>query len=116
MPGPDPDNAPIACSLSQDDLAGRQVRWRELADRALLDIAATDDGLRMRFRADPGAGAELRELAALERDCCPFADWTVHTDGDAHVMDIRGSSPAAVATVHTMFAELRTPPLASASG
>jgi hypothetical protein len=107
MPDPIPDTAPIACSLGRGDLAGRQRRWQALADDAILDIASTGYGLRLRFRADPGVGAELRDLAALERDCCAFADWTVHSDGDAQVMDVRGSSPAGVAAVQAMFAELR---------
>jgi hypothetical protein len=103
---PVPDATPISCSLGQGDLAERQRRWHALAGNAILDVAQTGHGLRMRFRAGPGIGAELRDLAALERDCCSFADWTVHSDADAHVMDVRGSSPAAVAAVHAMFAEL----------
>ena len=107
MPDHVPEATPIACSLSQGDLAERQRRWHALADNAILDIVPTEYGLRMRFRADPGVGAELSDLAVLERDCCAFADWTVHSDDDVQVMDVRGSSPAAVATVHAMFAELR---------
>ena len=109
MPRPVPGATPIACSLGAGDLAERQRRWHALADNAILDIAPTGYGLRMRFRADPGVGAELRDLSALERDCCAFADWTVHSDGDVQVMDVRGSSPDAVATVHAMFAELGAP-------
>ena len=106
MPGPVPDATPTACSLGPGDLAERQRRWHALADNSILDITPTRYGLRMRLRADPGVGAELRDLAALERDCCAFAAWTVHSAGDVEVMDIRGSSPAAVATVQAMFAEL----------
>lgn len=106
MPERVPDTAPIACSLGQRDLAERQRRWRALASNAILDIAPTGYGLRLRFRADPAVVAELRDLAALERDCCSFADWTVHSDADCHVVDIRGNSPAGVATVHAMFAGL----------
>jgi hypothetical protein len=109
MPGPVPDATAIACSLGQRDLAERQRRWHALTDNAILDIAPTGYGLRMRFRADPGVGAELRDLAALERACCAFADWSVHADGDVQVMDVRGTSPAAVAAVHAMFGELRAP-------
>jgi hypothetical protein len=108
MPDPVPDYAPVVCSLGQRDLARRQRRWRALTSSALLDVAPTDHGLRMRFRADPGAEAELRDLAALERDCCSFATWTVHSSDDAHVMDIRGSSQEAVAAVRAMFAGIRT--------
>jgi len=101
------DAAPIACSLGRDDLAERQQRWHTLAARAMLDVLSTDDGLRLRFRPDPGVEAELRELAALERDCCAFADWTVHGDDDAWVMDIRGTSAEAVPAVREMFTSVR---------
>jgi hypothetical protein len=107
MPDPVPDTAPIACSLAPRDLAERQRRWRALARKSILDVAPTRYGLRLRFRADPAVGTELRDLAALERDCCSFADWTVHSDADDHVLDIRGNSPVGVATVRAMFAGLR---------
>jgi hypothetical protein len=99
--------APIACSLDSGGLAERQRRWDALADRAAVELSRTQDGLRLRFRRDPGVEIELRELAALERQCCSFADWSVHADGDAAVIDIRGSSTESVAAVHEMFAALR---------
>jgi hypothetical protein len=97
---------PIACSLERDDLAQRQRRWAELAGRAIIDVARTGDGLRLRFRGEAGVEAELRELAALERDCCGFAEWMVAGDGDTWVMDISGAGQEAVAQVHEMFANL----------
>lgn len=105
---PVPDAAPIACSLGQDDLADRRERWHTLADRAIIDVAPTDYGLRMHFRDEPGVEAELRALAALERDCCAFADWTVLADGKALAIDVRGSSAESVPVVQEMFTSLRT--------
>lgn len=102
-----PDGAPIACSLNQDDLADRQRRWHALAERALIDRTRTGCGLRMRFRVEPGVEPELRELAALERSCCAFADWTVATDDHALAFDVRGTSADAVLVVQKMFTELR---------
>lgn len=104
---PVPDPAPIACSLGQDDLADRRLRWQALADRAIIDVAPTDYGLRMRFRDEPGVEAELRDLAAFERDCCAFAEWTVGTDDAALAMDVRGTSAESVPVVQEMFAGLR---------
>lgn len=100
--------APIACSLDQDDLAERQRRWDALADRTSVERVSTDYGLRMRFGGVPGIEEELRDLAALEQDCCAFADLTVHSDGDAWVMDVRGTSAESVTAVQEMFAGLRT--------
>jgi hypothetical protein len=31
---------------------------------------------------------ELRQLAELERDCCAFAQWSVHTRGEEVVLDV----------------------------
>src|SRR5712692_6986010 len=100
--------APIACSLDQHDLAERQQRWRALADRAIMDVASTRYGLRLRFRREPDVEAELRHLAALEQDCCSFADWTVRMQDDAWVMDVRGTSAESVPAVQQMFTSLRT--------
>lgn len=104
------DHIPIACSLGQDDLAGRQRRWHALADRAIIDLTPTGYGLRMRFRDEPGVEAELRQLAALERDCCAFADWAVLADGGAIALDVRGQSAGSVPVVHEMFASLGREP------
>ena len=100
-------DTPIACSLRRDDLTERQLRWQALADRSIIDVTPSEHGLRLRFRPDPGVEAELRELAALERGCCSFADWTVHADGQAAVMDVSGAGAEAAAAVQEMFTSLR---------
>lgn len=100
-------DAPIACSLRRDDLTERQLRWQALADRSIIDVTPSEHGLRLRFRPDPGVEAELRLLAALERDCCSFADWTVHADDAAAVIDVSAASPEGVAAVQEMFTSLR---------
>ncbi len=104
---PTADSTPIACSLGQDDLADRQRRWQALADRATNDAAPTGYGLRMRFRDEPGIEAELQDLAALERDCCAFADWAVRADGGVLALDVRGKGADGVPAVQEMFTSLR---------
>lgn len=98
---------PVACSLDREGLADRGRRWRSLADRALIGVAGTRDGLQLSFAAAPDAEAELADLAVLERDCCAFASWTVRTVGETVVLDVSGTSPEAVAAVQEMFADLR---------
>jgi hypothetical protein len=98
---------PVACSLDQRGLAERWRRWRSLAERSLIGVAGTRDGLRLTFAATPGAEAELRDLAGLETDCCAFASWTVRLAGDTVVLDVAGTSPEAVAAVQEMFTDLR---------
>ena len=67
----------------------------------------TEHGLRLVFRCDPGVEDELHELAALERECCAFADWSVSASGETVVLEVDGSSVEAVAAVQAMFGGLR---------
>ena len=93
----------IACALGQEALVERQQRWQALAARAGLDIVSSDGGLRLIFRADRGVEMELRELGALERECCAFADWSVRSEDGEVVLEVRGESDEAIAAVQGMF-------------
>ena|SRR5438067_9993011 len=92
----------IACSLSSTALRSRRERWRRLIAGSGLGRAETPDGLHLRFRADPGAAAELAELAAAERDCCAWADWTVEP-GAGEVSLVVRSSGEGIAALHAML-------------
>jgi hypothetical protein len=94
----------VACSLGQQDLAERQARWSALAADADLEIAPTENGLRLLFRERPGVAEELHELVALERECCAFADWSLKT---AIVLDVSGESAEEITAVQAMFTGLR---------
>ena len=108
QPNERPRRAPIACSLQEADLAHRQDRWLELGQRAGIEALATSNGLRLRFRAVPGVRAELRQLADLERECCAFADWSVHARGDELVLAVTADSEEAIAAAQPMFGKLRS--------
>jgi hypothetical protein len=101
------DPVPIACSLERDDLAERQVRWQQLGARAGAEVVSTECGLRLVFRRDPGVEVELRDLAALERECCAFADWTVSAADGSVVLEVSGASDEAIAAVQNIFGSLR---------
>jgi hypothetical protein len=90
----------IACTLSDDGLAARGERWRRLAGASGLAVASTPSGLRLTF--GPGTEHELAELAALERECCAFADWTV----TGTVLEVSGRG-AAITAVQALFSSLR---------
>ena len=96
-------SAPVACSLDQNDLALRAERWRTLAGRAAGQVTRTDSGLRLSFRAEQGVADELADLAALERDCCGFAQWSVALAGDRVVLEVSAPDEVAVAAVQAMF-------------
>ena len=103
----DQEHPAIACSLAQSDLADRRDRWLRLAEQASVVVLTTDSGLRMRFRQGPTVEAEIRQLAALERECCAFAEWSVHAHADQVVLDVTADSEEGIAAVQSMFLPLR---------
>ena len=82
----------ITCTVSGRELARQRERGQALGYRRRL----TADGLRLTF--DRFDEAELRELVALENECCAWAEWTV--DGEAVVVRSTGYG---VETLHGMF-------------
>jgi hypothetical protein len=102
-PPEDAPPEPVACTLGAGDLAGRMARWKAVATSAAGQRSATGHGVRLSFTAGPGVAGELRDLAALEGDCCSFATWTVREDGGQVLVDVTGGNPAAVTAVRAMF-------------
>lgn len=96
---------PVACTLGSADLTDRMARWKAVTARAAGERTPTEHGVRLSFTAAPGVATELRELAALEADCCAFATWTVREDSDRVLVDVSGDSPEAAAAVQAMFTE-----------
>jgi hypothetical protein len=103
----DQEPALIACSLEAADLADRQDRWHQLAERAGVDVLTIKNGLRLLFCAAPGVETELRQLTELEQDCCAFAEWSVDTRDKEIVLDVTAESEEAIAAVQGMFNKLR---------
>jgi hypothetical protein len=91
----------MRCTLTSDELATRGARWRALG---AADVADTTNGLRLSFPAQ--AEVELRELAALERECCAFARWEVTKRGERAVLDIIAEGES-IAAVQSLFGSLR---------
>jgi hypothetical protein len=97
---------PVACSLGQGDLAERTARWQALAARALRQAAPTRDGVRLVFTVGPGVAAELESLVDLERECCPFAAWSVRADLAHLTLDVTAHGDEAVSAVRSLFPAL----------
>jgi hypothetical protein len=98
--------APVACTLTSAGLAAQAGRWQQLAARAMTARTETAHGLRISFRAVAGAEEELRDLVAVENECCPWADWAVKPDQGQLVLEVR-STGTGIATLHTMFTSLQ---------
>jgi len=94
----------IACSLSPTALASRRDRWRRLIADAGAGRDETPDGVRLRFRPDPRVATALDELAAAERECCRWADWSVETGAGEVALVVRSRADG-VTALHAMFAD-----------
>lgn len=97
----------LACGLGEVALRTRIERWRSLIERSALGRRVSDDGVRIRFRADQATSRELRALVADERECCDAADWQLQesrrelvlrvvttADALAALRELVGTSPA----------------------
>jgi hypothetical protein len=99
----DSTSAPVlACSLAAPAAAERAARWRSLLDGELLDACPIAGGRRLEFRSEPMVAAELGELVAAERECCPFLTLTVARSGERLVLDVV-APPEAAEIVEMMF-------------
>jgi hypothetical protein len=71
----------IVCDLTDapDTAQERMAEYDRLFTRALAGRERTEARVRLRFRADEGVEAWVRDLAAREKACCPFYDFMVGT-------------------------------------
>ena len=79
-----PPSAPIVCDMTDapDIAVDRIAEYRNLFAAALIGRERTQDGIRFRFRAEPGIEDRVRDLAALEKACCAFFTFTVARHDD----------------------------------
>jgi hypothetical protein len=88
------ERTPIVCDLTSAPDTGpdRMREYQRLFGQALVGRERTAGGIRFRLRADEGIEAWVRDLAAREKACCSFFDFSVTTEGgevrwDASVVD-----------------------------
>ena len=84
------DTPAIACDMTDapDTADERMAEYDRLFTQALAGRDRTDDGVRLRFRADEGLEAWVRDLAAREKACCPFYTFAISTTGGEVWWDI----------------------------
>ena len=85
---------PVACTLTGTPgaFAERMAEYRRLFGQYLAERTRTAQGIRFRFRAEPGVEDWVRDLARREQECCGFFRFTVTADArgirwDAAVAD-----------------------------
>lgn len=66
------NNSPIACNLSDPDFQRRRADLLKRFAVSVLEFNELDDGYRYRFPSADSWIAELGQLIAMERECCPF--------------------------------------------
>ncbi|MBG0567332.1 hypothetical protein [Actinoplanes aureus] len=76
---------PIVCDLTnaRDTAEERMAEYGRLFAQSLAGRERTGQRVRLRFRADDGVEAWVRDLAAREKACCPFYDFRISAaDGE----------------------------------
>ena len=85
-------STPIVCDMTDapDTDIERLAEYRRLfTHAAYLGRERTAEGIRFRFRAEPGIETWLRDLAAREKACCAFFAFDITTDGDTDGGELR---------------------------
>jgi hypothetical protein len=85
----------VACVLDGNAYRARVARIQALMDQALIARERVETAVRMRFRRDAGVEAHLKELVALEQECCPFLVFALDTLPREVVLTISGPENAA---------------------
>jgi hypothetical protein len=80
----------IACVLDGRAYRTRVARIHALMDQTLIARESLEVSVRMRFRRDAGVEADLEELVALERKCCPFLVFALQKRSGEMVLTISG--------------------------
>lgn len=78
-------STPVVCDMTDapDTELERLAEYRRLfTHAAYLGRERTTDGIRFRFRVEPGLEAWLRDLAAREKACCAFFAFDITTVDD----------------------------------
>jgi hypothetical protein len=75
---------PIVCDMTDapDTAAERLADYERLFIGPLTGRERVGDGIRFRFRAEPGLEDRVRDLAAREKACCAFFTFDITVHGD----------------------------------
>jgi hypothetical protein len=82
---------PVVCDMSgaPDTPEERMAEYGRLFAQALVGRERAERAVRLRFRAEEGVRAWVADLAAREKACCPFYDFTVSTAAGEVQWEIR---------------------------
>jgi hypothetical protein len=83
--------APIACSITAEEIPGR-IELVERLRSNLTELQRTEHGMLLRFPNRPDIEADLRRFAIDEKRCCQFWGFDVTTGDD---LTLRWDGPPA---------------------
>jgi hypothetical protein len=86
--GVDRSAQPLACSLDDTELAARLDAWRQVVRRATT-CRVGDGRIVARYPNERQLRDRLRQLIALERECCSFLHFDVEERPDVIVTELR---------------------------
>ncbi len=97
-------DAPIACSLSSDELPERLAELETLGREALLSVSSNGA---LRFRADAATRERLEAVIAAESRCCSFLSFDLREQANELLLTIgapEGAEPLAFDLVNALAA------------
>lgn len=98
---------PDGCTLDEDDFQSRAAQWAAL--RVYLrsvDQPFDDARVLLRFEKATGVAEAVRGLAAMERQCCSGATFSVDESPEEVSLEVSGD-PAVVAAFNTFRQSLQ---------
>src|SRR2546421_12571114 len=76
-------NSPIACSLSQPDLAQRRGELAADIFKNMQQVQELADGYALRYPGDTDWATKLVDFIVFERACCPFFTFELTFEPDS---------------------------------
>jgi len=103
------DALPLACSLSEPDLAKRRRELAENVSGGVLKVDELEDGYAFVFPGNGEWAARLVELVNAERACCPFFAFELVFEPDLGPVLLKIRGPEGVKeSIETELAALRS--------
>jgi len=84
---------PIGCTLSPEALKTRRENLVGTLLRRATERKELDDGVRLRFAADPEILVDIARTVDAERHCCRFLSFTISVSADGGPIALHLTGP-----------------------
>lgn len=82
------ENIPIACSLSDKELAERRSYLLDKTAKFLVKTQERENGFVYLFPVNDSVLKDLFEIIRLERKCCPFLDFKLLLEAESGFLSL----------------------------